>query len=274
MSLAAAMTLGLKPGRFYRNTKLYYINLLLTYGGGAARCSYCGLTRKTAGSSGPEKFIRMTWPTYSTDVIIERISKRRDRVKRICISMITNKKAVRDTIDVCTRIRSAFDIPVSLLIAPTILKHQDLIDFKEAGADKVGVAVDLATPELFEKYRGRGTGGPHQWETYWKCLEDAMAVFGEGMAGAHLMTGMGETEKEMAGIMQKTRDMGGRTHLFSFFPETNSAMETDSPPPLDQYRRIQIARYLIDERLGRSSDFTCDHRTHPAPTIRRYARLK
>ena len=36
MSLAAAMTLGFKPGLFYRNAKLYCINLLLTYRSGCA----------------------------------------------------------------------------------------------------------------------------------------------------------------------------------------------------------------------------------------------
>ena len=52
MSLAAAMTLGLKPGRFYRNAKLYCINLLLTYRAGcAARCAYCGLSKNGNGRS-------------------------------------------------------------------------------------------------------------------------------------------------------------------------------------------------------------------------------
>jgi biotin synthase len=35
MSLAAAMTLGLKQGIFYRNARLYCLNLLLTYPDGA-----------------------------------------------------------------------------------------------------------------------------------------------------------------------------------------------------------------------------------------------
>jgi lipoyl synthase len=72
------------------------------------------------------------------------------------ISMVTRKRAVAHTIEVCRRLRSAVDIPVSLLIAPTVLKRQDLTDFKDAGADMIGVAIDLATPELFDRYRGRG----------------------------------------------------------------------------------------------------------------------
>ncbi len=257
MSLAAALTLGLKQGLFYRNAKLYCVNLLLTYNEGcAARCTYCGLSKKRPGTYSGKSFIRVTWPTYSTEEIIERISDRIERVKRICISMVTNKRAIDDTKNICTRLRSSFDIPVSLLISPTILKHDDLVDFKTAGADKIGVAVDLATPELFDKFRGTGVGGPHKWETYWDCLSDSIRIFGDGNAGPHLMVGMGETEKEMCALIQRARDMGGSTHLFSFYPEDASSMGGQTPPPLDQYRRIQLARFIIDTHKQKAGDFS------------------
>jgi lipoyl synthase len=256
MSLAAAMTLGFKPGLFYRDAKLYCINLLLTYGEGcAARCAYCGLSKKRSGAYDTKSFIRVTWPTYAIDEIIERIADRTKKVKRVCISMVTNKRAVQDTREVCARLRGSFDIPVSLLVSPTLLSPDDLRDFKKAGADKIGVAIDLATPELFDRFRGKGVRGPHRWETYWECLKQAMDVFGEGNAGAHFMVGMGETEKEMCRAIQRVRDMGGRTHLFSFFPEAGSDLEETSSPPMAQYRRIQLARHLIDRLLAREEGF-------------------
>ncbi len=176
-------------------------------------------------------------------------------VKRICISMVTNKRSIKDTKDICGRLRSGFDIPVSLLISPTILSYDDLVDFRRAGADRIGVAIDLATPGLFDRFRGSGVGGPHSWETYWECLSHSLGVFGEGNAGPHFITGMGETEKEMCGAIQRSRNMGGRTHLFSFFPEANSALENHLPPPMGQYRRIQLATYLIDNRMRNQSGF-------------------
>jgi len=116
MSLAAAMTLGFERGLFYRNARLYCINLLLTYQKGcAAKCAYCGLSRTSPGTYEGKHFIRVKWPTYSLDDIIERISSRKSRVKRICISMITRKRSVTDTKYICSRLRSSFDIPVSLL---------------------------------------------------------------------------------------------------------------------------------------------------------------
>jgi lipoyl synthase len=259
MSLAAAMTLGFKQGLFYRNAKLYCINLLLTYDEGCkARCAYCGLSKNRPGTYTNKSFIRVTWPEYSLDEIIKGISDRQNRVKRICISMLTNNRSVPDTKEICKRLRSSFDIPVSLLISPTILRYEDLEDFKTAGADKIGVAIDLATEELFNKYRGNGVKGPHKWEKYWQCLSDAIRVFGEGNAGSHFMTGMGETEKEMCEAIQRVRAMGGRTHLFSFFPEAGSPMTEHPMPSMVQYRRIQIARYLIDNNLSDIASFSFD----------------
>ncbi len=256
MSLAAAMTLGFQPGLFYRNARLYCINLLLTYREGcAARCSYCGLSNIRPGAPSGRSFIRVAWPAYSLENIIQRIAKRRNAVKRVCVSMLTNNRSVEDTRKVCASLRSSFDIPVSLLVSPTFMVPEDLAAFRSAGADKIGVAIDLATPGLFDRFRGSGARGPHKWETYWRCLSDAVELFGDGNAGAHFMVGMGETEKEMCGAIQRVRDMGGRTHLFSFFPEANSVMSHHPQPPMDQYRRIQLARFLVDEKVNRAEKF-------------------
>ena len=257
MSLAAAMTLGLKPGLFYRDARLYCINLLLTYPSGcAARCAYCGLSSKRDGEYEKKSFIRVSWPVHPLADIIHRIAERTDRVKRICISQITNRRSIADTLTICEKLRSSFDIPVSVLVSPTILEEDDLKALKAAGADKIGVAIDLATESLFDRYRGEGVGGPHDWQRYHECLRQAIEIFGPRNSGAHLVTGMGETEEEMAYAIQRIQDMGGWTHLFSFFPERDSQLKDHPMPPMGQYRRIQLARYLIDAGLTRAERFS------------------
>lgn len=260
ISLAAAMTLGYEPGRFFRGARLHCVNLLLTYPEGCrARCAYCGLAARRPGGGG-KSFIRVRWPAYPLADIIRRISSRRETVKRICISMITRRAAAADTAAACAWLRSSLDIPVSLLISPTVLRDGDLERLKAAGADKVGVAVDLATPALFDRHRGAGVRGPHRWHVYWRCFERALAVFGEGQAGVHLMVGMGETEQEMCAAIQRARDLGGRTHLFSFFPEAGSRLADHPRPSMVQYRHVQLARFLIDEGIARSDRFVFDSR--------------
>ena len=84
MSLAAAMTLGLAPGTFYRGARLGCINLLLTYPGGCkANCQFCGLAReKHRPDFDPkfEKFIRVAWRTWSLDEVVERCQDAPDHV--------------------------------------------------------------------------------------------------------------------------------------------------------------------------------------------------
>lgn len=259
MSLAAAMTLGFEPGLFHRDARLYCINLLLNYRSGcAARCSYCGLSGKRPGKYETKSFIRVTWPTLRTDDIVERIADRLDRVKRICISQITNTRSLDDSVELCRRFRSSFDVPISVLVAPTIVGRGHLQALRDAGVDKIGVAIDLATPELFALHRGAGVGGPHQWERYVRCLTEAIDIFGERNAGSHLVTGMGETEEEMLAAIQYIQDMGGWTHLFSFFPEAESLLADHPMPPMAQYRNIQLGRWLIDQKLARFEDFAFD----------------
>lgn len=260
ISLAAAMTLGFKGGSFYRNAKSPCVNVLLTYDSGCGgNCAYCGLSLKRIGSYNEKSFIRVGWPSFQLNDIIQGINNNINKVDRICISMVTNGRATKDTIHLTQIFRENFNLPVSLLIAPTVLKKEDLIKFKEAGAERIGISVDAATPALFSYLRGEGVNGPHRWNRYWKCFEDALEVFGERMVGIHLIVGLGETEKEMIETIQKVYNMGGTTHLFSFYPEVNSKLEEKFPPPIGQYRRIQLARYLIDEGIINTKSFSFDN---------------
>ncbi len=247
MSLAAAMTLNFVPGLFYRGAKLGCVNLLLNYPDGCkANCAFCGLASQRQIAKGGRSFIRVPWRLYQTDDIIEAIKKAPDHVSRVCISMITNPKSRRDVISICKKINEHTSLAVTLLITPTLLNREDLVEMKEAGAERIGVAIDAATEDLFIKLRGKPVKGPHDWNKYWKIYEQSLEIFGTGMAGVHLICGIGETEREMVSAISRAKKMGGSTHLFSFFPEQGSAMQTVSLPPVGKYRRIQLARWLID----------------------------
>lgn len=249
-STAAAMTLKYYPGKFHRGAKLKALNLLLTYEPGCyARCAYCGLS--SSREPNEDSFIRVDWPTIRTDEVIQRANKYGKGLDRVCISMITHPKALEDLNVVAKRFRDGTKLSISALIGPTLVKgKKPLLEMKEAGVERVGIAVDAATPELFEKYRGRGVRGPHKWDRYWKVLEDAVDVFGKGMVGVHLIVGLGETERQMVETVQRAHDHGALTHLFSFYPEDGSALEKLARPAVGHYHRIQLARWLIDNDIG------------------------
>jgi lipoyl synthase len=249
-SLAGAMCLGLAPGRFFRQARCGCLNLLLTYESGCrASCSYCGLAknRKPVSSA---TFIRVKWPTYRMEEILSRLRTKTHPFRRVCVSMVTHSRAMEDACTIIHSIRENTDLPVSGLISPTVMKGKvDLVKIRDAGADRVGIAVDAATPELFDKYRGKGVNGPHHWEAYWQCMEDAVKVFGPNRVGVHLIAGLGETEEQMILSIDRSFRMGVLTHLFSFFPERGSALEDHPQLPLEQYRRVQLARFLINEGI-------------------------
>lgn len=246
------MSLGLMGGRMYRGAVNRCVNLLVHYPEGcSANCAYCGLARKRPGTYREKSFIHVEWPVYSMGRIVETLRGAPAYVKRTCISMITNGRCREDTLEMTRRLRQETRLPISILISPTLLEERDLTALKDAGADKVGIALDLATPELFERYRGAGVSGPHRWDKYWQILSSALKVFGPGNVGAHLMVGMGETEQQMVLLMQRLRDLGVQNHLFSFFAEERSQLAERPQPPWPAYLRVQLARYLIEEGLSR-----------------------
>ncbi len=260
VSLAAAMTLGFVRGWFYRNARLGCINLLMTYNGGCkANCTFCGLAGEKNQWSTGGSFIRVPWKAYALEEVIERITKTPSYVSRVCISMITHPRAREDVLRICRKIAYGTDKAISLLISPSVLKKDDLWKMKEAGAERIGVAIDCATERLFAQHRGKPVRGPHSWRRYWRTYEESLEVFGHGMAGVHLICGLGETERQMVEAISLARSMGGSTHLFSFFPEPGSAMEAELPPPMGSYRRVQLARWLIDNDRAGIGDIEFDN---------------
>ncbi|HNX92507.1 MAG TPA: radical SAM protein [Syntrophomonas sp.] len=249
-SLAGAICLGLQSGRFMKNTQCGCLNLLLTYNNGCkASCSYCGLAHNRL-EDASKTFIRVPWPSYTMDQIIEQVQIHRNPFKRVCVSMITHAHAVEDTCQIVRRIRNETALPVSGLLSPTVMAgRNDLIKMYDEGMERVGIAIDAATEDLFIKHRGKGVGGPHQWDRYWKTLVEAIDVFGLYMVGVHLIVGLGETEQQMVETISRVYNMGAMTHLFSFFPEEGSLMQASPQPELGSYRRIQLARYLINEGI-------------------------
>lgn len=251
ISRASALSIGLMTGWMYKSAVNRCVNLLLQYPEGCfANCAYCGLARHRPFSYEDKSFIHVDWPVYELDLVLERINGAPSYVRRSCISMITNKRAMEDTRKILIRLKGETSIPVSVLVSPTIMKKGDLEVLRDLGADKVGVAIDLATRALFEELRGRGVRGPHRWEKYWATFEEAVSVFGYKNAGIHLMVGLGETERELVGIIQKVHDMGGTTHLFSFFAEKGSLLEGRPQPDWSKYLRVQLARYLIEHNIS------------------------
>jgi biotin synthase len=256
VSTAAAISLGLMGGKMYRCSCTHCLNLLLTYPEGCrANCAYCGLARHREADRdyADRNFIRVDWPAVPMTEIVDIVKRQGPKTSfhRMCISMITHPDSDADTLTVLktwTDRIDPSDIPVSILSNPTTMERADVQRLKDLGADMFTVAFDAATPDIFERTRGKTVDGPHRWERYWEVMGHAADIFGPEKIGVHLIAGMGETEAEMLAMVQRVKDIGGHSHMFSFFPEKGSLMDHLPATPRDQWRRVQLGRYLIDYR--------------------------
>jgi len=121
--------------------------------------------------------------------------------------MITHPRALKDTLYIIQKFKEETSLGISVLVSPTLIHdNRSLEAMKKAGADRVGIAMDAATYELFDRLRGKGVNGPHRWEHYWNVVRMAARVFGRFYVGIHLIVGLGETEKEMVEAIQKGQD--------------------------------------------------------------------
>jgi biotin synthase-related radical SAM superfamily protein len=266
MSNAAAITLGIMGGRMHRCECTRCLNLLLTYPEGCrANCAYCGLARHREADRdyADRNFIRVDWPAVPMAEIVDIVAKDPENspFHRMCISMITHPRSEDDTFSVLEQWTSKIDpdaIPISILSNPTTMTRDDVQKTKDLGADIFTVALDAATPEVFDRTRGKGVQSPHKWSKYWEIMLDARDIFGPEKFGAHIIVGMGETEYEVLNLVQELVDLGGHSHMFCFFPEEGSLMDHLPATPRDQWRRVQLARYLIDYRDVRVDQMTFD----------------
>ncbi|MFQ5862872.1 MAG: radical SAM protein [Candidatus Brocadiales bacterium] len=256
-SLASALTLRFLSGRFYRNARNFCINLLLSYPDGCrANCAYCGLARSRP--QGKDSFIRVDWPALRTSDIVDRLSRYRDTIRRVCISTVFHPSAVKDTINLSKSVRAAADIPLSVLITPGLFSGRDLRTLRTLGADYLGVGLDAASERVFELTRGARVRGLLSWEDYINTLRSGVRVFGHKKVSCHIMVGIGETDRELVESFFRVHEMGALIHLFSFYPEPYSRMSRRKRPTLKRFRRAQLLAHLVERDLVRLHELEFD----------------
>ncbi|MGQ9564978.1 MAG: radical SAM protein [Candidatus Bathyarchaeales archaeon] len=248
VSIGSAIVLGLAQGNLDAFPTTAY---LLTYRKGkcTANCGFCPQARNSKARA--DMLSRVTWPAFSTLQVVEGIAKavRQSKIKRVCVQALNYPTVFDDVLSIVASIRSKCHIPISVSCQP--VNEDTMKKLATAGVDRIGIPLDAATGEIFDKIKGKAASGPYVWEKQLEILGNAVEIFGKNMVSTHLIVGLGETEKEMAEIIQRCVDMGVFPGLFAFTPISGTALESSLPPSLARYRRIQLARYLIVEGKSR-----------------------
>jgi biotin synthase len=134
-------------------------------------------------------------------------------------------------------------VPISLSSPP--FTRAQFKELAKAGADRISIALDAATEQLFNKVKGAETQSPYQWKQQHEALKDAVEVFGKNQVYTHLIVGLGETEKQITETIQQCTDQGVIPSLFAFTPIQGTTLADMPQPSIETYRRIQLARHLI-----------------------------
>ncbi len=242
VSLGTAIVLGLIAGKLDANPTAAY---LMTHkiGKCIANCGFCPQARESKSST--ELLSRVTWPSFSISNVIAAISKgaKEDKIRRVCIQALNYPNVFNHLEALVREIKRHSAVAVSVSCQP--LNMENIVLLANAGADRLGIAVDAATEAIFSKVKGKGAGSTYTWENQFRQLTQALDVFGEGNVSTHVIVGLGETEKDTVEMVQKCVDMGVLPAIFAFTPVRGTALEAKSPPNLESYRRVQLARYLI-----------------------------
>ncbi len=255
VSLGTAFTLGLLYGKLDAEPTTAY---LMTYRARkcTANCSFC--PQAQGSKSNTQLLSRVTWPTFPTHNVLAAIATaaKAGKIHRVCIQALNYPSVFADVEAIVKEIKKRSAVPVSVSCQPLNAENIQLL--ARAGVDRLGIALDAATEEIFERVKGKGAGSSYKWANQFKLLEDALRVFGKANVSTHIIVGLGETEKQAAQIIQRCVDMGVLPALFAFTPVRGTALEGNSQPSIGSYRRVQLARYLLVSHTARIENMQFD----------------
>jgi biotin synthase-related radical SAM superfamily protein len=244
VSIGTAAVLGLADVRMETAPTTAYLML----GGRCVMdCRFCAQARSSQSSA--LNLSRVTWPRFELRETVACLAQavERGEVRRACLQVTASAGYFQRTLDVVRAIRVVSDVPVDAAILPRNVSQVEQLLM--AGVDHVGFGLDAACARVFQEAKGR------DWDEALTLIKTTAQQF-PGRSAVHLIVGLGETEEEMVPLIQQIYDWGVVVGLFAFTPVRGTAMGNASPPLLDTYRRVQVARYLIVHDLARAEHFT------------------
>ncbi|MGC8496621.1 MAG: radical SAM protein [Thermoplasmata archaeon] len=239
LSLASAIYLGFKPGNLNFPVSTIYI----MFGEKCySNCSFCA----QAYSQAKENMLsRVPWFSYDADLVIGRL--RVSKLARICVQTLDYPGVEKEILVFLGGVKK-LNMPVSISITP--ISNASMTIFRDY-ADTISFALDAATPALFEKYKGYMVGNRFTWEDHWNALLNARKIFEH--VNTHVIVGLGENDRDLIELMLRLKDSKISIALFAYTP-INKSLNLKAPD-LNRYRKVQLARYLIENYDAKIQNF-------------------
>lgn len=229
LSTGSAVMLGLAQAQMEASPTTLYAMVGESCQGA---CRFCAQARD---SDADRKFLsRIAWPAYPLAEVTSALS-RPHPLRRICLQTLLTPQLLPALLESVTQLHAVSPLPISVCLNP--IPRARLEDLKAAGVERVGVGLDCATEALFKELKPG-----FSWERTQRFLEDVAAVFGR--SSIHLIVGLGESDAELLHKVQASHDSGHAVALFAFTPVRGARLQL-SPPPVERYRALQLARQLL-----------------------------
>jgi biotin synthase len=210
-------------------------------------CAYCPQSKSSTGEA-YEKLSRVTWPKVEWGILKRSIAHKPDFVKRLCFQVVNSTNYFEELINFLRELdEMELNVPISVSVRPKNIG--EIRSIFEAGAERVGIAIDAVSALLFPKIRGGS------YSSHINLILEAANEFKNSIT-THIIVGLGETDREIYDAIKLFYDNSVTVALFSFTPIPHTPLANNLPPTLSRYRRIQFMRYLFHS--GKASDFSFD----------------
>ena len=212
-------------------------------------CAYCPQARESKGST--EQLSRVVWPKVKWDELKNSLLQKPEYIKRICFQIVNSPCFLDELIFYINDLKGYFkdnnlNLPISVSVRLTNIKELQMVF--DAGAERVGLPLDVASEDNFAELRGGN------YKNSMDFILNASKWF-PGRVTTHLIVGLKETDKELYNLMKTFFENGITVALFSFTPVKGTRLEALKPPTLSRYRRIQFLRYLLSKRANFEPEF-------------------
>jgi lipoyl synthase len=207
-------------------------------------CAFCPQARGASAQAG--RLGRVAWPAFPRDLLRDCLHGAAEAgLKRICLQAVREKDGVDILPELIAELREASGLPLS--VSARIESAAEAAALLEAGAERVSIALDAVTPELYACFKGGS------FEKRCNLLLDCARLF-PGRIATHIICGLGETEEEAASAMAGFFREGVPVALFAFTPLKGTRLAGHPPPEPASYRRLQALHYLLRQGLASYPD--------------------
>ncbi len=213
------------------------------------KCLYdCAFCPQSKSSTAREDLLsRVTWPEFEWDQLKYGLAKGENNgLKRICLQDTKQTDGVEYTRELLTEITNTTYLPVC--VSANVNTVNDVETLIHAGADKVGISIDVCDPTRYREIKGGS------FEKRIALIEQAAAKFPKRIS-THLIIGLGESEKQAIDLIDWLIKQGIIVALFAFTPVKGTKLADRSSPELGKYRIIQTAHFLLKHAFVSSKYF-------------------